>query len=168
VPARKQHYLYIAFMRFESALQPLQLPFTQIGIPVPEAVWKAWPEGKYRLRGTINGIPFDLAPRPVAGGAKFLTVGSALRRQLKLELGAAVLVEYELSDPDLLEVPQELQAALNLDEDALRFWQQYTTGLRRSLVHYVNSAKSTETKVKRALELTAHMKAGRYPLPQKR
>lgn len=155
-------------MRFESTLQPLQLPFTQIGVPIPEAVWKAWPDGKHRLRGTINGIPFDLAPRPVAGGAKFLTVGNALRKQLKLQSGDPVVVEYELSDPDLLEVPEALQTALELDAAAMEVWQQYTTGTKRSLSHYVNSVKSTESRIKRALELTEHMKAGRYPLPKRK
>lgn len=155
-------------MHFESTLQTLQLPYTQVGIPIPEYVWKAWPAGKYRLRGNINGIPFDLAPRPVAGGAKFLTVGSALRRQLKLELGAAVQVEYELSDPDLLEVPEALKTALELDEAAMAVWQQYTTGTQRSLSHYVNSVKSNESRINRALELTENMKAGRYPLPKRK
>lgn len=155
-------------MHFESTLQPLQLPYTQVGIPIPEVVWKAWPEGKFRLRGTINGIPFDLAPRPVAGGAKFLTVGTALRKQLKLELGDAVLVDYELSDPDLLDVPEALQSALELDEAAMVVWQQFSTGIKRSLSHYVNSVKSTESKIKRALELTANMKEGRYPLPKRK
>lgn len=120
------------------------------------------------MQGTVNGIPFNLAPRPLADGTRYLTIGNDLRRQLKIQLGDPVLVEFELVNADLLEVPRELQTALELDEDAMQYWQQYTTGLQRSLVHYINSAKSTETKVKRALELTAHMKAGRYPLPQKR
>ena len=120
------------------------------------------------MQGAINGIPFNLAPRPLADGSRYLTIGNSLRKELKIKLGDPVVVEFVLVDPDLLEVPQELQAALDFDEDALRFWQQYSTGLQRSLVHYINSAKSTETKIKRALELTAHMKAGRYPLPKKR
>lgn len=120
------------------------------------------------MQGTINGVPFNLASRPLADGTRFLTIGNSLKKALKIQLGDPVLVEFVLVDPDLLEVPQELQTALELDEDAMQFWQQYTTGLKRSLVHYINSAKSTETRIKRALELTAHMKSGRYPLPQKR
>jgi len=46
-------------------------------------------------------------------------------------------------------------------------WQQFTIGLQCSLVHYVN-AKKTESQIKRALELTTNMKAGKYPIARKR
>jgi hypothetical protein len=155
-------------VKFTASLQAMHLPFTSTGIPIPFEIWSDFPPGKWRMQGTVNGIPFNLAPRPLTDGTRYLTIGNDLRRQLKIQLGDPVLVEFELVNADLLEVPRELQTALELDEDAMQYWQQYTTGLQRSLVHYINSAKSTETKVKRALELTAHMKAGRYPLLQKR
>jgi hypothetical protein len=155
-------------MKFTSSLQTLELPFTSTGIPIPVEIWSAFPAGKWRMQGTINGIPFNLAPRPIADGSRYLTVGNSLRKALKIQLGDPVSVEFDLVDPDMLKVPQELQTALELDADAMQFWQQYTTGLQRSLVHYIHSAKTTETRIKRALELTAHMKTGRYPLPQKR
>lgn len=155
-------------MDFAATLQPLNLQFTSTGIPIPGHILKTFPPGQWRLQGTINGIPFNLAPRPLADGTKFLTVGGGLRKQLKIQIGDPVLVEFELVDADLLEIPEVLQFALETDEAAMAVWQQYTIGLQRSLVHYINAVKNTESKIKRALELTANMKSGKYPIAPKR
>lgn len=91
-----------------------------------------------------------------------------MKKQLNIQIGDPVQVDFQFVEADLLEIPDVLQSVLEFDEAARDIWQQYTVGLQRSLVHYINSVKSTDSKIKRALELTANMKSGRYPIAQKR
>jgi uncharacterized protein YdeI (YjbR/CyaY-like superfamily) len=60
---------------------------------------------------------------------------------------------------DLLEIPEELLVCLEQDEEANKLFSDFTKGLQRSLVHYVSSAKSIDTRIKRSLELLTKIKS---------
>jgi hypothetical protein len=85
---------------------------------------------------------------------------------------AATVDPGRINDPTILAQTDSLFKLLSdkreLEEAAMAVWQQYTTGTQRSLSHYVNSVKSNESRINRALELTENMKAGRYPLPKRK
>jgi hypothetical protein len=155
-------------IQFESSLQPLDLIYTQFGIPVPEDILAQLPgRGTLRLEGTINGVPFNLAPRKAGDGRKMLTIGKDLRKKLGIAEGDKVKVFCCIADPNVLDVPEEFSAAIELDPDAAGVWQGFTTGVKRSLLHYVSSARQSETRIKRSLELCTKMKNGELNIQKK-
>jgi uncharacterized protein YdeI (YjbR/CyaY-like superfamily) len=58
-----------------------------------------------------------------------------------------------LADPDELELPIEFEEVLEAEPEFRRIWESFTIGRRRSLSHYVSTAKSSETRIKRSIEL---------------
>ncbi|MEM0960990.1 MAG: YdeI/OmpD-associated family protein [Bacteroidota bacterium] len=63
-------------------------------------------------------------------------------------------------DPDRVDLPDELQAALDLDPVASAAWRALTPGRQRTLAYGVGRAKRPETRVRRALALLDQVKAG--------
>ncbi|MCA0427955.1 MAG: DUF1905 domain-containing protein [Bacteroidetes bacterium] len=146
---------------FHSTLEPLSGNPSYTGITVPAEIVVQLPEkGRLRCKGTVNGASFNLAIQGRKNGAGFLMVGGALRRAAKIKAGMPVFVEFELVDPDELELPEELLEVLTQDEDASRFFYNLTVAKQRGLAHYVQSVKSTDSRIKRALELARKIKNG--------
>ncbi|MFA9213186.1 MAG: YdeI/OmpD-associated family protein [Candidatus Methylacidiphilales bacterium] len=71
-----------------------------------------------------------------------------------------VQVSFQLVDSELLEILEEFKEALLLDKEAAVIFSSFTTGYKRSLMHYITSAKNIETRIKRSFELTAKIKNG--------
>ena len=101
----------------------------------------------------IHGHPFSLAVQSLGQGDKFLMVGNTLRRAAKIREGMAFRVCFDLADPDELELPIEFEEVLEAEPEFRRIWESFTIGRRRSLSHYVSTAKSSETRIKRSIEL---------------
>jgi uncharacterized protein YdeI (YjbR/CyaY-like superfamily) len=88
-------------------------------------------------------------------------VSSSLRKAAGIKEGDKVEVMFKLVDPDKVNIPKELKAVLQQDDEAMKVWQTFTSGMQRNFIIYVNSAKSTDAKIKRALE--SMEKAKRQP-----
>jgi len=83
-----------------------------------------------------------------------LFLSKQMLRNIAGEQGDMVEVEMEIDpDPDHVEICDELQVALQQDDEAARRFYSMTPGRQRSMAHYVNSAKRVETRIKRSLEL---------------
>lgn len=124
----------------------------------PEILEKLPQKGRIRMEGTLNDFPFNLAIQSAKELGKYFMISNPTLKAIKLKPGMEVKVTCKIADPEKLEIPEEFAAALDLDDDANAIYQAMTTGLKRSLLHYVNSAKSSETRIKRSLELMEKMK----------
>lgn len=67
-------------------------------------------------------------------------------------------------EPDDLELPQELVAALDSDPELAEAFSTLTPGRQRSYVIHLNSAKKTETRVARIAKFRDHIIAGKGAL----
>ena len=140
--------------RFSTRLETFHRSFTHTAIIVPEAIIEQLPsKGRIRTKGTINKTPFALAIQHRKDGARFFMVSAQLRREAKIQSGDPVKVEFWQVDPDLVDVPDELQAVIEQDADAMKLWKSFTPAMQRGLSHYVNSVKNVDSRIKRALEL---------------
>src|SRR5690606_40694565 len=139
--------------QFRTKLSPASRVFLNTVVFLPDDIVRALPKGRIRAKGTMNGAPFDLAPQYKKDGSRFFTVSAALRKAAGIKAGDAVEVKFQLTDPESLVLPEELQAVLDQDPDGRAVWDTFTTGLQRSLMHYVTSAKTVDTRIKRSLEL---------------
>lgn len=146
---------------FETRLKTVHGSFTHTIIVVPDKIIAALPvKGRVRTKGTMNKTPFALAIQHKKDGSRFLMVSGQLRREAKLGSGDPVKVKFWLVDPDIVDVPEELQAVLDQDQDALKIWKSFTPGWQRGLAHYVNSVKNIDSRIKRAIEIMEKAKYG--------
>ncbi len=117
-------------------------------------------QANMRLLVDIKGHTFKLAAISNGEGQYFLHLGQPLRRDTGIRDSLKpVTVSITLDpNPSDINMPEELEVALDLDEEAHKVFYSLTTGAQRSLCHYANSAKRIDTRVKRALELAEKLR----------
>lgn len=145
--------------RFQGILKILDSNPSYTMVTIPSEIISELPEsGRLRTLGKMNGAEFSLAIQGRKNGNGFFMVGSALRRAAKITTGDPVEIEFSLTDPDFLELPEELKEVMEQDEEAGKIFFGMTVGMQRSLAYYVSSVKNTDSRIKRALELAYKMK----------
>ena len=146
--------------RFKTTLAPIKAPFLKTAIYLPDEVIRQLPKGRVRVEGTFNGTPFSLAVQHLKDGSRYFSVSGPLRKAAGMELGDSVTVAFKLIDPDKLDIPEELEAILEQDEEARKAWDTLTRGYQRGLILYVTSVKNVDSRIRRALDLLNRAKAG--------
>jgi hypothetical protein len=124
-------------------------------LPLPDDVADALQaDGVRRLLVTLNGCSCTRAVQGRRDGERYLLLGQALLRQIAAAYGDVVEVVVRPDpDPDRVALGEELEAALDQDEEAAARFFAMTPGRQRSLAYYVTSGRRPETRIKRALEL---------------
>lgn len=107
---------------------------------------------RLRIEGLIAGVPFQGACQP-NGGAWYLILSKALLKDAGKKLGDECEVTFRIADQDAVNVPEDLQAAIDERANLRRIWNALTPGKRRSFAHRVDSAKRPETREHRILEV---------------
>ncbi|MFY8022330.1 MAG: YdeI/OmpD-associated family protein [Bacteroidia bacterium] len=145
--------------QFKGILEILDSNPSYSMVSIPSDIISTLPEkGRLRTIGTLNGAPFSLAIHGRKNGSGFFMIGSALKKTAKITKGDVVEISFSLTDPDFLELPEELQEVMAQDEEASKIFFGMTVGMQRSLAHYVSSVRNTDSRIKRALELAYKMK----------
>ena len=121
-------------------------------VPLPEDVAAVLRQQRVRrVRGTLNGHAFDRAIQQWRTGP-CLIFGQAALRKLGARVGDNVLIELVAdADPDQVPLCPELAAALAQDPEAAARFDGLTPGRRRSLNYYVDSARRSATRERRAV-----------------
>lgn len=154
---------------FSTELIPLNdaIGYTVAIVPM-DIVEQLPPLPRWRTEGTLNGIPFNLAIGKMKTGERYFIVGSALRKAAKVLSHSLVHIQFQLTDPDKLEIPEEFLECLRQDEIADQRWNELTTGKKRSILHYVTSTSKTDTRIKRSLELLEKLKNNQLNIAKKK
>ena len=128
-------------------------------VPVPAKVAAALERaGARRLEGSLSGHAFRRILHSDSSGEPCLRFGKAWLRDAGLSEGDLVEVMLRPDpDPDRIDVPDELAAALDEDPEAGILWAALTPGRRRSLAYAVTRAKKPETRARRAASLLADL-----------
>lgn len=95
-------------------------------------------------------------------------VSKVLARRAKVKPGDLVDIEFALADPSVVEVPEELQAVLDQDDEGRTVWNSITPGLQRSLCYYVKSVRNVDSRIKRALDIIHKVKTRQLYLQRKK
>lgn len=92
-------------------------------------------------------------------GYAILMLSKAVLKGWKMEVGMKVEV---LLKPDTSEFgmafPEEFQIVLEQDPDADAAFRRRKPGTQRNVLYYIDSAKTEETRIKRALEMAERLK----------
>jgi hypothetical protein len=117
--------------------------------------------GFVRMKGTLNGVKIDRALIPKGDGTHNILVPIDLRRKTKTSLGDKVKVTLGKCDaPEEVKIPEELEAALDLEPAVRKAFDKLGHGVRRGMAYWVNSGKKPETRVQRALEILRRFQSG--------
>jgi hypothetical protein len=124
-------------------------------LPVPDDVAEKFKStGVRRLIATINGHSCKRALQSHADGGSFLIVGMDLLKTCGLKKGSTTTVTLAPDpEPHELDMPDAFALVLEQDEAALERWNTFPIGRKRSLLHFITSAKQEATQIKRAWEL---------------
>lgn len=106
-----------------------------------------------RVRGEIDGHPFDGAFLPDGGNLPYLILSGELVQALGLSIGDPIELRFDVEAADAVDVPSELTAALADAEGAREAFDALTPGRQRGLAHEVRSAKQQATRERRAAKI---------------
>lgn len=123
---------------------------TTMGMVVPPEVVEALGQGKRPpVKVTINGYTYRNTVA-VMGGQYMIGVAAVHRKPAGVENGGVVEVTLELdTEKREIEVPPELQAALDADPAAKAAWDKLSYSHQRQHVEPIAAAKAAETKARR-------------------
>ncbi len=99
---------------------------------------------------TVNGQEARVTLVPAGGGRYRMQLNTALRKAARADAGDEVSVTLRL-DCESREptVPADLRAALKENPEARKFFEELTTGHRRHIVDWFDSARGMDTRIRR-------------------
>ena len=120
------------------------------GIVVPTEIVEALGGGKKpALNVTVNGFAYR-SSLATMGGKSMISFSSDKRAATGLKGGDAIDVTLEIDDaPRVMEVPPDLQAALNKDKAAKAYFATLSYSNQRRHIEPINDAKTPETRARR-------------------
>ena len=120
------------------------------GIEVPADVVESLGAGKRPpVVVNVNGFEYRSTVAPM-GGRYLLPFSAARRRESGIKGGDAIDVELTVDTaPRVVDVPADLQAALDASPAAATAWEKLSYSNRKAQVESVLGAKAAETRARR-------------------
>ena len=134
---------------------------------VPEELERTLPFDKHprlRVDTLLNGKPHQGALQP-SGGRHFIMLSKRVLKERNLIVGSPIDVAIRIADQDGVEMPEELERALQKNPSARREWEKMTPGKRRGLAYHVTAAKTAPTRQKRVDLVLGMLQPHRFPSP---
>ncbi|WP_147110722.1 YdeI/OmpD-associated family protein [Tateyamaria sp. syn59] len=143
---------------FEGVIGPLEWgknTYTILRLP-DEVTAALFPKTK-RIEGEFGDFPINLAltKAPVLDGT-FVYTGKTFLRDSGLEVGQPFDARIRPVDPTLVEVPEDVMAAIR-SAGRSADWASLTPGQQRAKLHLVNTAKRADTRFKRIAKLISEL-----------
>ena len=108
--------------------------------------------GRPKVAVTVNGFEFRSSIAKM-GGTYWLGVSAERRAAGGLQGGETYDLDIELdSAPRVIEVPDDLRAALDAEPAARDTWQRLSYSHQRQHVDAINQAKAAETRARRIVK----------------
>ena len=114
-----------------------------------------------KVRATFDGHPYRGSLAPMGDGVHVLGIRKDVRAAIGKDVGDRVRVTLRPDDePRVVEVPEELRAALAAHPDASRRYHAMSYTHRREYAEWVGEAKKAETRVRRAAKAVEMVREG--------
>lgn len=128
-----------------------------------EASAKLPSRGQATVEGTFNGLAFQATLDPDGEGGHWLKVERTLREAAGAQVGDVVKLEIApVAEEPEPTVPEDLRKALAVAAaKTLKVWSDITPIARRDWIHWIVSAKQTETRVRRIKNACSMLAAGK-------
>lgn len=130
---------------------------------VPEEVRQYFP-GKYPMRMVAaleNGFRFPCALMSRKDDSFYMLFGPAARKASKALPGDSVSISLAADTSKYgMIMPEEMEAVLETDAEALAIFDDLLPGRQRNLIHHVSKAKGSQTRIDRSLVIAENLKMG--------
>ena len=130
-------------------------------IDVPNSVAKKFTGTKpVRMLCTLdNKVEFHCAIRPKGGGEFYINVAATLHAKAKLKLDQKIAVSVRIDESEYgRKMPTELQELMEQDELGNKLFHELIPSKQRGIIHYVDSAKSIDKRIARAIMMINRLK----------
>jgi hypothetical protein len=118
--------------------------------------------GMTTVEGTINGYSFRATLEPDGQKSHWLKVNRKLREAVGAEVGEVVSLEImSVEKEPEPQVPTDLRKALAAAPKARVVWSDITPVARRDWIHWITSAKRSETRARRVENACEMLAAGK-------
>jgi hypothetical protein len=133
---------------------------TATGFAVPDDVVEALGSGKRpKVVVTIAGHTYRSTVASM-GGRSMVPLSAENRQAAGVSAGDQVTVDVELDQAErVLEVPDDLAAAISSDAEAQAFWESISYSRQRRIVMSVDGAKAAETRARRIAKSVTDLRA---------
>jgi uncharacterized protein YdeI (YjbR/CyaY-like superfamily) len=144
---------------FEAVLERTgdRLNWTVIRVPLDVA--KTWGvRGQLRVKGEVNGFPFQSSLFPDGKGSHFLMVNKKMQAEAKATPGMKARFRME-PDTGTREVkpPRELIEVLAESKRLKKFYESFSYSNRHWIARWVSEAKHSETRRRRAEQMAERL-----------
>ncbi len=130
-------------------------------VMVPAAIANQLKEGErrsMRVRGMIDSVPVEgLSLLPMGEGDFILALNTSLRKKLRKEEGADVILSLEWHADFEIDLPEDLQACLEMEESLFDRFMRFSKSHRNYFITWLNTAKTEATRTKRLLMIVHAM-----------
>lgn len=130
-------------------------------VTIPFDVEQAFGRKRLPISATFDGEPYRGTLVRMGGPEHLLIVRKDIRAKLGKQPGDTVTVTLEEDlEPRLVEVPQDLQAALDANPEAAAFFDKLAYTYRKEYVSWIANTKSPETRARRIGQTLERLRAG--------
>ena len=149
--------------KFDAVLERPDMRGEWTFIRVPFSVEDAFgTRARVAVRGSVNGVEFRTSLMPQGGGTPILVVNKELRDKTGVDVGDTATFEIALdTEPRVVEVPDELQCALDANEDARNAFDKLSYSHQKEYADFVSEAKRPATRERRAARSAQMLTEGR-------
>lgn len=130
-------------------------------ISIPQAIASQIKEGckkSFRVKGRLDQIEISgLATMPMGDGDFIIALKTALRKSLKKEAGATILVQLEEDKDFRVEIPEDLELCLSDERRLLDNFMKLPMSHRNWYINWLNTAKTEVTRTKRIVKIISAM-----------
>ncbi len=117
-----------------------------------------------RVLVTLHGQTLRLGLLPMGAGQRYLMVNKDLCQRLSIRVGQELILTLAPDpNPDYVELPAELNEALEAWPEAEATFQRQSGAMRRAMARHVDEARQPETRARRAVELAERLARGGHP-----
>jgi hypothetical protein len=131
-------------------------------VTVPFDVEKAFGKKRVKVKAAINGVPYRGSLVRMGGPSHMLVVLKEIREKIGKSFGDEVeIVVEEDTEPRLVQVPADMEAALKHNPKAEAAFQQLSYSHQKEYVQWIEAAKREETRQKRIGQFIEMLEQGK-------
>jgi hypothetical protein len=107
-------------------------------------------KNQVKVKGKVSGAAYRSSLMPSGDGTHYMVVNKTIRDQIGVGTGDVVTVEMELDSLTRdVEVPDDVQAALDRSDDAKAQFDNLSYSHRKAYIDWITAAKKEETRTNR-------------------
>ena len=133
-------------------------------VEVPFDVESTFGSKRPKVKAMIEGVHYRGILTRMGTDCHILGIRKDIREQVGKTFGDEIKVTVELdTEPRLIEVPPELEKALEKEKAALEVFNSLSYSHQREYVGYITEAKKEETRLNRIAKTIEMLKKGKKP-----